>query len=65
MKLETKYKKTASLMTRPTKKSQVYKEVNNYNRIHNCLSCPRQFRAKSKYNKVCDMCKLSDRWRGW
>jgi hypothetical protein len=62
---ETKYRKTAHLMVRPVKKSQVHKEVNNYTKIHNCLSCTRSFSAKSRFNKICDMCKLSDKWRGW
>jgi len=65
MKTETKYKKTAHLMVRPVKKSQVYKEVNSYSKIHTCLSCPRSFQAKSKFNKICDMCKMSDKWKGY
>lgn len=65
MTVSTKLNKTLqSKLKRPSKASYIYKEVEpNYGFTHKCLSCSREFKAVSKYNKVCDLCKLSDRWK--
>jgi len=51
---------------RVTKISGVHKEVmdNNGNKLLlSCLMCGRKFGAMSKYNRVCEACKISDRWK--
>lgn len=53
-----------SKLNKNSKTSYIYKEVNpTYEIKHNCLSCSRLFNAKSKYNKVCELCKISDKWK--
>lgn len=53
-----------SKFNRPSKSSYIYKEVNPTMKLeHKCLTCGRTFSAKSRYNKVCELCKLSDNWK--
>lgn len=53
-----------AILKRPLKKSVAYLEVyENKTFIQICLRCNHQFRAISKFNKVCDQCKATDTWK--
>lgn len=32
-------------------------------KIVQCLSCDKNFRPRTKFNKVCDVCKKTEAWR--
>ena len=53
------------VLNRPIRMSEMRKEVMDEMRIHDCLLCTRPFRAMSRYNKVCNSCKATDRWRDY
>ena len=68
MEKNLKHKTSTVKLNRERRISYIYKEVQEEEVINKCLmqKCGRLFRAKSKYNRICNECKGTETWKmGW